>query len=154
MPVAGKVDSGVERVIGLMVMNRPGQTGATVDHSTECGVGERGRHFSRSTAGDAADGNPPMRWADVFEQVTHGASGWRMQKIWGDFGAWRKHKPPGGHPWVWDGEVFVVNLEVVVEQQVEVDRAGAPADIPLPIERVFHRLEGAEEVTGRQVGFE
>ena len=34
MPVAGKVDSGVERVIGLMVMNRPGQTGATSEPTT------------------------------------------------------------------------------------------------------------------------
>ena len=61
---------------------------------------------------------------------------------------------PLGDAYVRDGEAFVVELEVVVEEDVEVDVAGALVYELLAAKGVLNVLEGVEEMQRLQGGLD
>ena len=52
------------------------------------------------------------------------------------------------------GEVQGIDHQVVIEEQVEVDRPFPPAILAAALERVLHGEQGAEQVAGGQVGLD
>jgi len=52
------------------------------------------------------------------------------------------------------GQLGGVEHEVVVEQEVEVHRAGAPALVALAVERVLHRGQHAHHIVRAEIGLE
>jgi len=71
-----------------------------------------------------------------------------MRQVGGDLDGWLEHEAPGGHPWMRHGQRLGLEDEFVVEEQVEVDRAGRPALLAVAGERVLDRGEHAEHVVG------
>lgn len=59
-----------------------------------------------------------------------------------------------GDAHMWDREPFVVNLFVAVEQDVEVDVAGALVDEFSPAHVPLNRLELVQQSQGLELGFD
>src|SRR5579884_2226199 len=55
-----------------------------------------------------------------------------------------------GDAWMRQLQIRSVQSEVVVEQDVHVDRARTPPHAPLPSPRLFDRLDARQQVPGRQ----
>ena len=79
-----------------------------------------------------------------------------MDKIKGGclLGQGSEHEFPLGDAYVRDGKAFVFELDVVVEEDVEVDVAGALVYELLAAECVLNGLEGVEEFERLQGGLD
>jgi hypothetical protein len=95
-----------------------------------------------------------VRRRDAVEQVIQRAGGQGMHKIRRDLHTRLEHEPPSGHPWMGQRQRCSVENQIVVEQQVEIDRPGPPALAALAVESVLHRREHAEHIMRGQISLE
>ena len=72
----------------------------------------------------------------------------------GDFAEWFENKTALGKTWVRDGEFFALDDHVVVEQDVEIKGARAPADDALAFGFGLDDVEAAQESEGVVRGFD
>ena len=85
--------------------------------------------------------------ADVEEAGVVGEHGVGQQ-----FEEGQQHEGSLVHAGVGDGEAVVGDRQVVEQQDVDVDRSRAPADVSGAAQRRLHAVDGVEEVEGLEVG--
>jgi len=67
-------------------------------------------------------------WAQSLQQLSDGLCAARGNQSWGYLRQWLKNKQPLGETWVGELEMCRVDDMVAVEQEIEVQRAGAVLD--------------------------
>ena len=65
-----------------------------------------------------------------------------------------QHKVTQVHLRVGDDQVLVVQHQVVVEENIQVQRPGAPVDQPLPVGGLLDVVEAVQQLMGRQAGLQ
>jgi hypothetical protein len=85
-----------------------------------------------------------------LQQLSDGRAGPRNDALWTELGEWRQDEPPGEQPGVREREDRSSKDQVLVQQQVEIQRPRAPANLtppqrgPLDLEELSQKALGVE----------
>ena len=127
-----------------------GQLRRSVDRAGHHRVGHGRSHRRRAASRHADDGDVRVGPGEIVEQSLDGAARKRMVQAGGDLGSRLEHESPGDHPRMRQRERGSVEDDVVVEEEVEIERPRAPMIAPFTVQRVLHGGEHAEHVVGGQ----